>query len=148
MVGAAFLTLLAAALFLANQKQNLSAAALASCCVLLVLVDLGSSTGYYYIHERDKTNAVFLRRLTDEARVNAAVAQLIYAARNEAGLWSQAGISNGVEPYRGPYRAACRSAISTTDALSRLTAIRKTSQERSFRILRSSTATKSSHCPV
>jgi len=36
-----------------------------------------------------------LRRLTDDARVNAAVAQLIYAARNEAGL-SQAELAERI----------------------------------------------------
>jgi len=36
-----------------------------------------------------------LRRLTEEARVNAAVAQLIYAARNKAGL-SQAELANRI----------------------------------------------------
>ena len=36
-----------------------------------------------------------LRRLTEEARVNAAIAQLIYAARNEAGL-SQAELADRI----------------------------------------------------
>ena len=36
-----------------------------------------------------------LRRLTEEARINAAVAQLIYAARNKAGL-SQAALADRI----------------------------------------------------
>src|SRR5271155_5776085 len=36
-----------------------------------------------------------LRRLTEEARINAAVAQLIYAARNKAGL-SQADLADRI----------------------------------------------------
>jgi ribosome-binding protein aMBF1 (putative translation factor) len=51
-----------------------------------------------------------LRRLTEEARINAAVAQLIYAARNKAGL-SQAELADRIGTKqsvisRNPFPAA------------------------------------------
>ena len=59
------LALLAAALYLGYRKQALSAAALGVCCLLLVLMDLGNATGYYYVHDLDKEHAIYLRRFSE-----------------------------------------------------------------------------------
>jgi hypothetical protein len=61
----AILALLAAALYLGYRKQAVSAAALSACCLLLVLMDLGNATGYYYVHDLDKEHAIYLRRFSE-----------------------------------------------------------------------------------
>ena len=68
-VGSAFLMLLMAALLSAYHGQNVKLRVFSICCVLLSLLDLGSSTGYNYVHEREQSNAVYLRRLTDNPDV-------------------------------------------------------------------------------
>jgi len=63
MVG--ILALLAAALYFGYRKQAVSATALSVCCLLLILMDLGNATGYYYVHDLDKEHAVYLRRFSE-----------------------------------------------------------------------------------
>jgi len=61
----AIVALLAAALYLGYRKKAISAATLAVCCPLLVLMDLGNATGYYYVHDLDQEHAIYLRRLSE-----------------------------------------------------------------------------------
>jgi hypothetical protein len=61
----AILALLAAALYLGYRKQDVSAAALSVCCLLLVLMDLGNATGYYYVHDLDQEHAIYLRKFSE-----------------------------------------------------------------------------------
>lgn len=61
----AILALLAVALYVGYRKQAVSMAALSVCCLLLVLIDLGNATGYYYVHDLDKEHAIHLRRLSE-----------------------------------------------------------------------------------
>ena len=57
--------------------------------------DTKKTTDAVAILDRMAGNSPERRRLTEEARVNAAVAQLIYAARNKAGL-SQAQLAERI----------------------------------------------------
>lgn len=59
------LALTIAALYLAYQKQNLGYTTLGVCCLLMLLMDLGNSTGYYYVHQMDKANTTYLRRFSE-----------------------------------------------------------------------------------
>jgi hypothetical protein len=65
----AILALLIAALLLAYQKQNLTAGALGLSCFLLMLIDLGNSSGYYLIHSLDKDHAIYLKQYSENGDI-------------------------------------------------------------------------------
>ncbi len=61
--------LIAGALFVAHQKGNLGTTALGVGCLLLLLMDLGNSTGYTYAELLDKTRGVYLRQFTENGDI-------------------------------------------------------------------------------
>jgi hypothetical protein len=61
----AVLGLLFAALYLGYHKRNLSITSLGVCCLLLLLMDLGNSTGYAYVHRLDKNRAIHLNKFSE-----------------------------------------------------------------------------------
>jgi len=61
----AVLGLLLAALFYAYHHRNLSSTSLGICCLLLLLMDLGNSTGYGYANNADSGRAVYLKKLSE-----------------------------------------------------------------------------------
>ncbi len=61
----AVLGLLIAALYLAYQKRNFGITSLGVCCLLLLLMDLGNSTGYAYVHGLDKNRAIYLNKFSE-----------------------------------------------------------------------------------
>jgi hypothetical protein len=65
----ALVGLIAGTLFLAHQKGNLGTMALGLGCLLLLLMDLGNSTGYGYPHVLDKTRGVYLRQFAENGDI-------------------------------------------------------------------------------
>jgi hypothetical protein len=59
------LALGSAALYLAYQKQNVGYTTLGVCCLLMLLMDLGNSTGYYYAHQLDKSGAAYIKHFSE-----------------------------------------------------------------------------------
>ncbi len=60
---------IAGALFLAHQKGNLGTMAMGVGCLLLLLMDLGNSTGYSYPHALDKNRSANLHQLAENSDV-------------------------------------------------------------------------------
>ncbi len=61
----AVLSLLVAALYFGYHKKNLTSTSLGVSCLLLLLMDLGNSTGYAFPHRQDKERAVFLNKYSE-----------------------------------------------------------------------------------
>src|SRR5712692_2771182 len=61
----AVLGLLLAALYLGYQKGSLGITSLGVCCLLLLMMDLGNSTGYAYVHRLDKNRAIYLNKFSE-----------------------------------------------------------------------------------
>jgi hypothetical protein len=61
----AVLGLLLAALYLGYQKGSLGITSLCVCCLLLLMMDLGNSTVYTYVHRLDKNRAIYLHKFSE-----------------------------------------------------------------------------------
>ncbi len=61
----AMLGLIVGALVLAHRNGSVGTVALGVCCLLLLLTDLGNSTGYSYVHVLEKDRAVYLRKFSE-----------------------------------------------------------------------------------
>ena len=65
----AVLGLLLAALYLGYQKGSLGITSLCVCCLLLLMMDLGNSTGYAYVHRLDKNRAIHLNKFSENQEI-------------------------------------------------------------------------------